>query len=140
MNVHRPPQVFPARLGDDLGGVRAVHRDVVLEAVVADVLHEVLKARDVGDGAMAEGFELVIGGRPLPDVAADDAGGVVGGEAGIGERPGGGATLPSAARGLPPHRGSREPGACGLWIRRGTPWPGARGGKGALVVPPRVGF
>ena len=80
MHVHRPPEILPARLGDHLGGVRAVHRDVVFEAVVADKLHQLLKSRDVGDGAVAEGFELVVGRGALADVTADDPGGVVGGE------------------------------------------------------------
>src|SRR5437016_3502143 len=103
--MHRPPEVLPARLGDHVGGVRAVHRDVMFETVVADVLHQVLQAGNVCDGAVAEGFQLVVGGRALPDVTADDAGSVVGGEAGVRQRPGWGSTFHGAVGVLHAHGG-----------------------------------
>src|SRR5690349_11446721 len=40
--VHAPSKVLPTRLRQHLGCVRGIDRDVVLEAVVADVLEQIL--------------------------------------------------------------------------------------------------
>src|SRR5438046_1809760 len=87
MVVHCPPQILPARFGQHVGGVRTIHGDVMLKAIVADVMHQFLETRDFRDGAMAEGFKFVICSFTLTNVAADNASGVVGAEPCISKRP-----------------------------------------------------
>src|SRR4051794_10928241 len=86
MLMHLPTQVCPARFGQDIRNQRRIHRDVMLKAVDADVAKQFLKSRDLRDGALAEGVERVVGGGSFADVSADDARGIVGGEARVGER------------------------------------------------------
>src|SRR3954454_22314267 len=86
--MHLPTQVLRRGLVHCGGGFAHVGGDVVLEAVLADVPEEVLQARDLDYPGAAEGLERVVGEGALADVAADLAGGVVGGEAGESHRGG----------------------------------------------------
>src|SRR5262245_56355793 len=86
--IHRPPQILPAGLRKHIRSVGWIHRDVMLEAMIANVGEKLLQARDFGDSAMTEGFELVVCGLAFAYVSANHAGGVVGRETCIGERPG----------------------------------------------------
>src|SRR5581483_1467696 len=93
MSVHLPAEVFAAGFAEHFCGMRWIHGDVMLKALLADVMHQLLKARDVCDGAVAEGVQRVGGGLTLAEITANDSRGVVGGEPCIGERPGGCATF-----------------------------------------------
>src|SRR5215472_8523436 len=85
MVVGFPAEVVAEGFFEDIGGVGAGHDDVVFEAVVADVLHEVLEARDAGDCPVAKGVEGVVGEFALAYVGADAAFRVGGGDAAVGE-------------------------------------------------------
>ena len=67
---------------------RQVGRDVVLEAVFADVAQQALQVGDADYAGAAEGVERIVGEFAFADVAADLAFAVVGGEAGEAHGPG----------------------------------------------------
>src|SRR5690349_8511277 len=83
--INAPAEVLAAGFREHLGRVTRIHRHVMFETVVADVVQKFLEFWYAGDGAVAEGCKLVVGGGALSDVAANDAGGVIGGESCVGQ-------------------------------------------------------
>ena len=96
MLINFPPEIISKRLGQDVGGFGLRHDDVMLEAVVADVLHEFLELGHFGHGAVAEGLQHVIGQFAFADVGADAAVRVRRGDAAVSERAGGRAAIERA--------------------------------------------
>jgi len=87
--VHIPAIVRRKGFVEYGGGMRLVHRGMVLKAVFADVLQQGLEARHLHNGPAAEGFQRIIYKVAVADVGFDAAVPVVRGDAGIAERPGG---------------------------------------------------
>src|ERR1035437_8690499 len=79
--MHGPVEVLTGCFVDRRRGGREVRRDVVLEAVFADVAKQRLHVRDLHHAGPAEGVQRVVGERALADVAANYAGEIVSREA-----------------------------------------------------------
>jgi hypothetical protein len=58
--MHFPAEVLGAGLVDGGGGGAEIGGDVVLEAVFADVMEQVLQARNFDDAGASEGGERVV--------------------------------------------------------------------------------
>ena len=84
--VDIPAEIIAERFGQNAGGFGLGHDHVMFKAFAADVMHEVLEARNFGDGAVAEGVERIIGQFAFAHVRANFALGIGGGEPAEGER------------------------------------------------------
>ena len=95
MMMHFPVEIIFKRLGQNFGGVRLGHHNVMLETIFADVVHELLQARNFCDGAVAERVEFVVRQFAFADVSADFSIGIGRRDSAKGQRPAG--VRPSSA-------------------------------------------
>ena len=79
-----------------IGCVREIHDDVMLEALGADAAQQLLQFRHMCDGAIAKGLQVVVGELALPNIGADGAIVIVGGESTKSQRPGWSASIERA--------------------------------------------
>ena len=86
MGVEIPAEVGLDGLVEDVDDIGAAHGDMVLEAVLADVLHQPLQVVDLGHGDAAVHAVRIVGNLALAQVGLDATLGVVGGDAEEGER------------------------------------------------------
>src|SRR5437868_1311388 len=90
----------------------------MLESAAAHVMQKLLQAADLCNGAVAEGFEFVVGRCAFANVTSDDTGGVVGREPRIRQRPGGRSTFHRAVGILNSKRRSKNRRVGDFRIRR----------------------
>src|SRR5687768_7631081 len=76
--INFPSQIAAKGLRQHASGMRSVHHNVVLEALVADVAQEFLQLRHTGHCPVAECFQLVVGQFTLPDISPNYSAGIVG--------------------------------------------------------------
>lgn len=60
MKMHFPAEIISERFGQDAGRMRLGHHDMMLEALLADVVHEFLQVRDFCNRAISESVEFVV--------------------------------------------------------------------------------
>lgn len=85
---------LPAKIADksfvqDVVAAAAVHGDVVLETVAAQVAEQLLQARDAADAYAALAFEGVVSELAEADIGLNAALRVIGADSGVCERSGG---------------------------------------------------
>ena len=96
MLLHVPPKIISKRLRQNVRALGNRHHDVMLETFFADMAQNFLQIRNVRDGAVAEGIELVVREFAFADVATDFPLGIGGGDATVSQRPGRRATVERA--------------------------------------------
>ena len=85
MDVEVPTEVGLDGLIEDVDDIGAAHGHMVLEAVLADVLHQLLQVVDLRHSDAAVHAVGIVGDLSLAEIGLDTALGIVGGDAEEGE-------------------------------------------------------
>lgn len=86
MYIKVPTQISLYRLIEDVHHVGAAHRHMMLEAVLTDILHQLLQVINLSDSDTSVHSVWIIGNLTLAEVCLDTALRVIGGDAEEGER------------------------------------------------------
>ena len=86
MYIKVPSEVGLDGLVKDVDNIRAAHGDMVLETVLADVLHQLLQVVDLRHSDATVHAIGIVGDLTLTEVGLDAALGIVGGDAEEAER------------------------------------------------------